>query len=318
MKKSTSLILTLIAVISIMVMSCSKDTPAPTAEIFATIDGYTVTFNPEVTNVNTYAWDFDDGSPESTEAMPVHTYESFGEYHVELTVTGDGGSFTTPKKTVSIAATSIKDLLTGGQIAAATGKTWVLDQAYTAGDGGGPVMNPPYVLVQPSAPDVLSMFNLGDEYDNEFTFFFNGNYSVNSKNGNVLAGAVYGFASATIYGEPAWDIGLCAAAWSAPASATWTLNTTDLVVDAIGNPDDPGVPPDHGNVTITGKNWISLSSVAFFGIMDFPSTAQFIIDEIEPNKMRVTLFVCAYFPGDFVPGFSDMPTYMFHLTYIEK
>ena len=56
-----------------MVISCSKDTPAPTAEIFATIDGYTVTFNPTVTDVSTYAWDFDDGET-STEAKPVHTY----------------------------------------------------------------------------------------------------------------------------------------------------------------------------------------------------------------------------------------------------
>ena len=84
----------------------------------------------------------------------------------------------------------------------------------------------------------LQCLVLGDEYDNEFTFFDDGNYSVNPKNGNVLAGAVYGYATETIYGEPAWDIGLCAAAWSAPASATWTLNTSDLVIDAIGDPND--------------------------------------------------------------------------------
>ena len=95
MKKRMFLFLAMVVIMSVMVLSCKK-TPAPTAEIFATIDGYTVTFNPEVTNVNTYAWDFDDGSPESTEAMPVHTYASFGEYNVELTVTGqlvDGTRF---------------------------------------------------------------------------------------------------------------------------------------------------------------------------------------------------------------------------------
>ena len=162
------------------------------------------------------------------------------------------------------------------------------------------------------------MFGLGDEYDNEFTFFDDGKYSVNPKNGNVLAGAVYGYATETIYGEPAWDIGLCAAAWSAPASATWTLHNTDLVIDAIGDPNDPNVPPAHGNVTITGKTWISLSEGAFFGVMDFPSTAQFIIDEITPDKMRVTYFVCGYGFDGGDPMYNMMPTNMFHLTYIKK
>jgi PKD repeat protein len=319
MKKSIFLILTLVAVMSALVESCKDSTPAPTAVIYATIVDYTVTFNPTVTDVTTYSWDFGDGSALSTEKNPVHTYESFGDYSVELTVTGDGGSFTTTK-TISIAATSVKDLLTGGQ-AATAGKTWVLDRAFTAGDGGGPIMNPPYTLTQSSAEDVLDMFGLGDEYDNEFTFFFDGDYSVDPKNGNVLAGAVYGYASATIYGEPAWDIGLCAAEWSAPASATWALHTTNLVVDAIGDPNDPEVPPTHGNVTITGQNWISITSDnsdSFFGIKDFPSTTQFVIDEITPNKMRVSMFVCAYSSDGGDPMYNMMPTNMFHLSFIKK
>jgi len=316
MKTNISLILTLVAFVAIMVMSCSKDTPAPTAEIFATIVDYQVTFNPVVTDATTYSWNFGDGSALSTETNPVHTYASFGDYTVTLTVTGDGGSFTATK-IVSIAATSIKDLLTGGQ-SATNGKTWVLDRAYTVGDGGGPVTNSPYTIAIPSAQDVLDMFGLGDEYDNEFTFFFNGNYSVSPKNGKVLAGAVYGYASETISGEPAWAIGLCAAAWAAPASATWTLNTSDLVIDAIGNSDDGNVPPAHQNVTITGKTWISLSAGAFFGVMDFPSTAQFIINEIAPNKMRVTLFLCGYAGDGGDPMYNMMPSNMLHLTYIKK
>ena len=314
MKKSTLSILTTIAFISFMVISCSEETPAPTAEIFATIDGYTVTFNPTVTDVSTYAWDFDDGET-STEKKPVHTYAASGTYTVTLVVKGEGGEATATKE-ISIAA-SLEEMLTGGPGATA-GKTWILDPAYTVGDGGGPVTNSPYTIAIPSAENVLTMFGLGDEYDNEFTFFDNGNYSVSPKNGNVLAGAVYGYASETIYGEPAWDIGLCAAAWSAPASATWTLNTTDLVIDAIGDPNDPNVPPVHGEVTITGKNWISLSEGAFFGIMDFPTTAQFIIDEITPEKMRVTLFVCGYSFDGGDPMYNMMPTNMFHLSYIVK
>jgi hypothetical protein len=208
-------------------------------------------------------------------------------------------------------------MLTGGS-SATNGKTWVLDQAYTVGDGGGPVMNPPYTLTVPSAENVLDMFGLGDEYDNEFTFFYDGHYSVSPKNGNVLAGAVYGTIIGPIYGDPAWDIGLCAVIWSSSGSPTWTLNTTDLVVDAIGDPNDPDVPPAHENVTITGKTWISFSEGTYFGILDFPSTAQFIIDEITPDKMRVTLFVCGYSFDGGDPIYNMMPTNMFHLSYIKK
>ncbi|MCU0474007.1 MAG: PKD domain-containing protein [Bacteroidales bacterium] len=318
MKKSTFLSFAMVVIMSVMVLSCKK-TPAPNAEIFATIVDYQVTFNPVVTDADTYSWNFGDGSDLSTDKAPVHTYESFGDYTVTLTVTGDGGSFTATK-TISIAATSIKDLLTGGQ-SATSGKTWVLDRAFTAGDGGGPVTNSPYTIAIPSAENVLDMFGLGDEYDNEFTFFFNGNYSVSPKNGKVLAGAVYGLATGTISGDPVFAVGLCTASWSAPASATWTHSTSDLVIDAIGNSDDGNIPPAHQNVTITGKNVITITSAdskAFFGIKDFPATAQFIIDEITPNKMRVTLFLCGYAGYDLQSIYNMMPSNMFHLSYIKK
>jgi PKD repeat protein len=317
MKKNTFLILTIIAVMSAVVTSCKK-TPAPTAEIFATIDGYTVTFNPTVTDVDTYLWDFgESGSETSTEKNPVHTYALSGTYIVTLNVKGEGGEKIVTKE-ITIAA-SFLEMLTGGE-SASSGKTWVLDRAFTAGDGGGPVMNPPYTLDQSSAEDVLDIFGLGAEYDNEYTFYADGRYSVNPKNGTVLAGAVYGYASGTIAGDPAWDIGMCAAAWSAPASATWTLNNTNLVVEAIGDPNDTNPIPVHGNVTITGKTWISISSTqsqSFFGIKDFPTTTQFIVDDITPNKMRVTLFLCGY-SGDAGEIYNMMPTNMIHLSYIKK
>ena len=319
MKKRMPLYLLGIAITASMFSSCKKDTPAPTAEIFATIEGYKVTFTPTVTDVSTYSWDFGDGTAFSTESKPVHTYVSFGDYIVKLTVNGDGGSFTTTK-TISIAATSIKDLLTGG-LSATTGKTWLLDRAYTVGDGGGPVTNSPFTIAIPSAENVLDMFGLGDEYDNEFTFFFDGKYSVSPKNGKVLSGAVFGISSATISGDPSWDLGLCAATWSAPASATWALSTSDLVIDAISDPNDTNIPPAHQVVTITGKNVINITSAdskAFFGIKDFPSTTQFLINEITPNKMRVTLFMCGYGGYDLNSIYNKMPSNMLHLSYIKK
>jgi PKD repeat protein len=295
-------------------VSCSK--PLPTAEIFATIDHYEVTFTPTVSDVNTYEWNFGDNSAKSTEQNPVHTYESFGDYTVTLIVSGDGGSFTT-SKTITIEATSLKDLLTGG-INATSGKTWVLNSVYTVGDGGGPVQNPPYTIAIPSTDNVLSLFGLGAEYDNEYTFHFDGTYSINAKNGNVLAGAVFGYINQTIQGSPAWDIGLCAATFSSPASATWTLHTENMTVETIPNANDTNVPPTHTTVTITGQNWISLSDGAFFGILDFQTTRRFVIDEITSNKMSVSMFVCGYSSDGGNISYNQMPTNMFHLTFVKK
>jgi PKD repeat protein len=299
----------------ILISSCSKDTPPPTAEIFADIEGYVVTFTPSVTDVNSYSWDFGDGTALSTEAEPVHTYETFGDYVVTLKVSGDGGEATTTK-TIQIAATSIKDLLTGGKNAP-NGKTWVMSKAYTPGkDGGGPVLNDLPILM-PSAENVLDLFGLGAEYDNEYTFYYDGNYKINLKNSKALAGAVYGAVSQTMVGDPAYDIGMCAASYVVPASSTWALHTEDFTVDAITDPNTIAIPPVHGNVTFTKKNWVSFSAGAFFGILDFPQTPKIIIKEITPDKMNVAMFLCGYGYGDDI-NMMMLPTNMIHITFVKK
>lgn len=311
MAKKTGLILSGILLTAIMLTSCKK-TP-PTAEIFFTVNGYEVTFNPMVTDADTYSWNFGDGSAAATELNPVHTYESFGDYTVTLTVTGEGGE-ATATKVVSIAATSLRDLLTGGNKATG-GKTWVLSRTYTPSqDGGGPVMNEMPVVL-PSMENVLDQFGLGAEYDNEFTFYFDGSYKMNIKNGQALAGAVYGVATGTIVGDPAYDIGMCVAAYAPPATATWTAHTENFTVDAITDPNTSDVPPVHGNVTFTGKDWISFSEGAYFGILDFPTTARLIIKEITSDKMKVAMFLCGYgYDAEHVM----LPTNLIHITYEVK
>jgi PKD repeat protein len=319
MKKNAFLMLTMVAVLSALVISCKKSTPAPTAEIFFTIgtDGYTVTFNPTVTDVDTYAWDFGDGQT-STEANPTHTYAVSGDKNVVLVVKGGGGE-ATAQKTVSIAA-SFLEMLTGGATAV-NGKTWVLSPIVTpgpTGDGGGPI-TPEMTIDQPAVDNILAMpgIDLGAEYDNEYTFFANGNYSMNPKNGNVLAGAVYGVAEGTIQGDPAYDIGMCAASFTPPVSATWTEHpeTESLTVDAITDPNTSDIPPLHANVTFTGKKWISLSDGAYFGILDFPTTTKFIIKEISATKLKVALFLCGY---GYDPDYMMLPTNLIQITFIPK
>ena len=301
----------MVAVLAVLAASCKK-TPAPTAEIFATIDGYTVTFNPTVTDVSTYAWDFGDGES-STEAKPSHTYDVSGTYTVTLLVKGDGGE-ATAYKDITIAA-SFLEMLTGGA-AAANGKTWVLSRSVTTGvDGGGPV-DAAMPVTLPAYDDILDDFGLGDEYDNEYTFFANGNYAVNPKNGNVLAGAVYAVVNEVLIGEPAYDIGMGVASYTAAAGATWELHESDLTVDAITDPYTTDIPPVHADVTFTDKTWISLDG-GFFGILDFPTTAKFIVKELTPTKLSVSLFLCGYGYGDDIEMIM-LPTNLIHLTFVPK
>ena len=312
MKNKTFLYL-LVTVIAIgMVSSCKKETPVPNAEIYRVIDKYTVTFDPHIANATSYLWDFGDGTASSTDMKPVHTYESFGNYTVSLTVKGEGGQFTTTK-VIQIEATSLKDLLTGG-IQATNGKTWILSRKYNVGkDGAGPVMNE-MPIVRPSIDNVLEMVGLGAEYDNEYPFYFDGTYKMNVKNGSALAGLIYGMATGTINGSYSQDVGLCQAAFDPPAS-TWEPHSDNLVVDAITDPNTTDDPPVHGQVTFTGKNWISLSGGGYFGILDFPTTAQFVIKEISSQNMNVALFLCAY-PYD--PNYVMLPTLLMHLTFEVK
>jgi len=297
---------------SCILFSCKKETPMPNAEIYRTIDKYTVSFDPHIANATAYLWNFGDGSSTSTELKPVHTYESFGDYSVSLTVKGIGGEFTTTK-IITIEATSLKDLLSGG-VQAVNGKTWVMSRIYNVGkDGAGPVMNEMPIL-RPSIDNVLDMVGLGAEYDNEYTFYFDGTYKMNVKNGSALAGLVYGMATQTINGGYSEDVGLCQAAFE-PSASTWELHSDNLVVDAITDPNTTDAPPVHGNVTISGKNWVSLSAGAYFGILDFPTTAQFVIKEVSSDKMNVALFLCSY---PFDPNYVMLPTLLMHLTFEVK
>jgi PKD repeat protein len=74
--------------------------PVPTVDFsFTPPDGYTpltVTFTSITTNVDSYLWDFGDGTT-STSANPTKTYSTSGIYTVSLTGTGGGGIRTTTK-----------------------------------------------------------------------------------------------------------------------------------------------------------------------------------------------------------------------------
>lgn len=311
MKKTLFYFVPALVMLAMLFASCKKE---PTlSEIQATVNGYSVTFSVVVSNVDTYFWDFGD-TKTSTEAAPVHEYLSSGSYTVNLTVSGRGGESKATKQIEVLP--SINEMLTGGP-AATNGKTWVLSTGYTAGMNGGGAIDNSMSVVLPSVENMLNVIGLGEEYDNEFTFYSDGKYKVDVKNGIALTSGIYGMSTGTIvnYGNESNNLGIYGATFTAPASATWTLHEEDLVVDAITNPLGTEVPAPHENKTITGKKWVSLSEGAFFGILDFPTTRKFIIKEITPDKMEVALFICGYFADE---NAWSIPEYLFHVTYIPK
>lgn len=221
------------------------------------------------------------------------------------------------KKDAAPAAATFEDLLTGGATATA-GKTWVLSKGtYPSDDGGGAVTNDMFALLQ--IPDTIQKL-LGKEYDNEFTFFSDGRYSIDPKNDTVLAATLSSSLGGIVCEWTQNVLGLCGAHFAPVTSATWTLHEEDFTVDALSNPLDAGTPPLHGNVTFTGKKWLSFSQGAYFGILDGSTNSHVIIKEVTKTEMHVALLVCMY-QGVMNPGgleFAGLPTHIFQLTYVPK
>jgi len=224
---------------------------------------------------------------------------------------------TSCKKDDPPAALTFEDLLTGGS-AATAGKTWVLSKGvYPSDDGGGPVTNAMPALL--AIPDTIQKL-LGREYDNEFTFFLDGKYAINPKNDTVLAATLFSTLNGTLYNWTQNYLGLCGANFAAVNNATWTLHEEDFTVDALANPLDNATPPIHGNVTFTGKKWLSFSAGAYFGIRDGTTSTHVIIKDLTETEMHVAMMVCMY-QGVGNPGgleFAGYPTHIFQLTYIPK
>jgi hypothetical protein len=297
----------------IVISSCKKDTPAPTATFEFVVAGYQVTFTSTVTDVTTYLWDFGDGGT-STDANPVHTYVVSGTYNVKLKATGGGGEISVNHDVEALP--SFDEMLTGGPTAE-NGKTWVLSRGYIEGVDGGSGIEPTMMILFPSAENILDGLLLAsDEYDNEFTFYSDGNYSVDTK-GAALAGSLFGLygGEQDIISITDNALGLCTTTYTLPENPTWALHETDLTVTGapMGGTDVPAVT---FSTTFTGKKWISLSEGAYFGILDYPTTRQFIVKEITPTRMSVALFICAYWQDPV--GSGQYPVVMYHLTYVPK
>ena len=303
--------------IALFLSSCAEDPLPPQVEIHYQMgeDGYTVSFSATVENVNSYAWDFGDGTGTSTEEAPQHIFPKSGNYTVTLTVTGNGGS-ENDAVTIIIEATTI-EYLTGGP-GDTDGKTWVLSPSATIGVDGMTAVDPNYTPVHFQFIDnILGLFGLDTEYDNEFTFYYDGSYDVKGINSAALYGRIFGnVAQTTPVIDPGLSTRMYAGVFTDIADAEWTLHEDANLTKNSCNEDYPNGNSDPPqDVTFTGVDYLTFSNGAFFGIRDF--NTEVIIREISADKMIVTLFLSSL-DEETYPEWFQKPSLLITFTAVPK
>lgn len=290
--------------------ACEKDDPEPpVVEVYgepSEDDPYTYTFTTQSQNVVSYSWDFGDGETGSGSTV-THTYAESGSYTVTVTVEGDGGE-SSASMNITIAA-SLEEMLTGGA-ANPEGKTWVLSESATAGKDGAGQVKPHFPHdIMPFPDNVLGELGIEAEYDNEYTFFHDGSYSVDNKNGNVLAGWIYSYG---VLGEESivstTDYGIFVVNHEESSNASWNLHHGDLVIDVANEDAEQNVTEE--TITFEEVDYLSFEDGGFIGILDFSRTA--IIRELSPDKMVLAFFLHS------VEEHPDKPSTAITMTFVPK
>jgi len=274
--------------LSLTFSSCSKEEIGPpTAGIFFSVVDKQVAFTALTLNADSWTWGFGDGES-SNEKNPVHIYEQGGIYTVTLIATGKGG---TAGDTTEVAlALSVKEMLTGGR-SAANGKTWKISAGHSDKDAIA-LADADFTVIQAVPAGALGLYlGIGEEYEDEFTFKFDGYYSHDTKNGGAFAGLVYtsvmGLDIVNITPE-SQSFGLCSAAYTPEAGAIFTLTEDkDLTVTVVSQADGTTT----ADITYSDVMTLDFSGTEFIGFMDF--MRECIIQEITPDKMRLAMFMSA-------------------------
>ncbi len=286
------LALVLILFLGIYFTGCKEEIPAPTLGLFITVNGFTVDIAAESTGAASWQWNYGDGTVSDSVGSHSYTYATGGDYTIECTVTGDGGE-TIKTKAVTIA--TIEELLTGGS-GAANGKTWVLSRTVGGNDGVGHIKEELVPNIFPAVNNMLDVIGLPDEYDNEYTFYFDGSYSLNNINGDVMSPWIY----SSFEVDPG-DIvhttgyGFFQITYPNPESATWSLSeNADLTIESVYDEDIDIGPKVGVPLTVQYENvdYITFTGDGFIGLKDYTTTA--MIREISPDRMTITLFYHEY------------------------
>lgn len=274
-------------ILSVMLLSCSEEkVEMPTqAGIFYSVVERQAAFSALTINADSYLWDFGDGIT-STEQNPVHVYENGGYYTAILTVQGGTG---TASDTVDLAVDLTPYILLTGGPTAENGKTWKLDAAHSPYDYFGNADQDLSAVLGPPLPQGAFglVLGLGEVYDDEYTFHFDGGYEHNlQEDGGAFSGLVYqiattGGAGIIKFTEASMEYGLCTGKYEPEAGASFTYTeNTDLTVSSVYGP--------GGQLTYSDVNTFEFSGTEFIGFMNFERRA--IVQEITDSSMRLVLF----------------------------
>lgn len=277
----------------LIVSSCAKEEIRKTfplsADIFHSIADDQVAFTALTHSAVSWLWDFGDGET-STEQNPVHIYADGGYYNVILTATGSDGSTASNEIDIAVNVTPYV-LLTGGATAV-NGKTWKLSPNQSPNDKFA--NSDADLSTVDGTPDPLPqgvfdlLLGMGEVYEDEYTFFFDGSYSIDPKSDNaVFGGIVYQFATtggAGIVNPNGQDFGLCTGLYTPDAEATFTyVPSEDLIVPSVYGP--------GGVVTYSNVSTLDFTGTSFVGFKDFQSKV--FIQDITDNTMRLVMFMSA-------------------------
>ena len=308
MKKTTLSMtrFTAIAILALAMFSCEDPVPAPTVQVFSSVDGYQVAFTATATNADTYAWVFGDGET-STEQNPVYTYTQSGTYTATLTVTGEGGT-ADASVDVTIAASEL-EMLTGGPVMA-NGKTWVFSPS--TGDGDGLFKNPPDWEVDISTPiidGILGMMGFPEEYLDEFTFKHDMTYTHNTGgNDSCISNTIFALVNQIEFKpSPATDAIVLAPFTPVAATFTYTEDT-DFTVEVTGDDDEENTwEVSWSNVTILEIE----GGTEFIGLQDF--TRSYFIKDIGVDHLQVGMLMSGTQGSK-----MNYPSHLLTMTFVPK
>jgi len=290
--------------------SCSSDDSAQdniplSADIFNSVQGKKVVFQGLTNSAVSWMWDFGDGTT-STEKNPVHSYTEGGYYTAKLTASGAGGDSVSKEIKLAIDLTPYI-LLTGGPTDT-DGKTWRISSGHSANDyfANADASLTPYDEAPKPLPAGIFGAGLGmsEVYQDEYTFHYDGDYSMDLKDGAAFSGLVYQFLTTGGAGikNPSsdQDFGLCTGNYTPEPNATFEfLEGADMTVGSVYGP--------GGQLTYNNVNVLEFSGTMFFGLMDYERRA--IIQEVKDNSMTVILFVSAS------PDYAPLNTHALVLTF---
>ena len=307
MKQKIIYVITTTIMLSCLLISCNEqdnEFKFPfSVDIFYSVDAKQVAFTALTHSAVSWNWDFGDGST-STDQNPVHVYEDGGYYVANLNALDADGNTISKEVKLAIELTPYS-LLTGDYtMEGYNGKTWKLTASHSVNDilansdASFSLLDEDIESLPTGAFDMY--LQLPEAYNDEFTFYYNGDYRQNTTDGSSFGGVVYammlqqlGLASIVKTGGKAVfgaDV-FALSTFNPDDNATFNLiENEDFVIPTIPDFATSVLPSGVPAITYPGVMTLEFSgSSAFIGIRDFHRKV--IVQQITNNSMRLAMFL---------------------------